>query len=199
MAQKRWQVAAALAAAVSTVAAGCQTAAPTAGVGGAEGARLEAVIDAVREALNEAQSNNVPGFPPLKSVTIKLQTTAARSAGGEIQFLVFAVGTKYSAETASTLELEMEPPPTRSVESIAPGAAVKEALAQAITLAKAGVLKASGGKPPLLMKTISIDLKFAVEVSGSAGANVTLAPLGVEGTGKISREKVQTVSLVFGK
>ncbi len=198
MAQKRWQ-AAVVAAAVCTVAAACQTSAPAAGDGAAEGARLEAVIDAVREALNEAQSNNVPGFPPLKSVTIKLQTVASRAAGGQIQFLVFAVGTRYSSEATSTLELEMEPPPTRSIESVLPGATVKEALAQAINLAKVGVLKASSGKPPLLMKNISIDLKFAVEVSGSAGANVTLAPLGVEGTGKISREKVHTVSLVFGK
>jgi hypothetical protein len=194
---RRWR-AAVLAAAVYAGATGCQTSAPAA-AGGAEGARLEAVIDAVREALNEAQSNNVPGFPPLKSVTIKLQTAASRAAGGQIQFLVFAVGTKYSSDTASTLELEMEPPPTRSVETIAPGVNLKQALAQAINLAKVGVLKASSGKPPLLMRNISIDLRFTAEVSGSAGANVTLAPLGVEGTGRISREKVHTVSLVFGK
>jgi hypothetical protein len=197
MISKRWQAAAL--AAVCAAAAGCQTSAPAAAGGVAEGARLEAVIGAVREALNEAQSNNVPGFPPLKSVTIKLQTRATRSAAGEIQFLVFAAGTRYSAETASTLELEMEPPPTRSVEAVAPGVNLKEALAQALNLAKVGVLRASAGNPPLLMKTIAIDLKFAVDVSGSAGANVTLAPLGVEGTGKISREKVHTVSLVFGK
>ncbi len=194
----KWQ-AAVLAAAVCAVAAACQTSGSAAAGGVSEGARLEAVIDSVREALNEAQSNNVPGFPPLKTVTIKLQTAASRAAGGQIQFLVFAVGTKYSSQTASTLELEMEPPPTRSVETIAPGATFKEALAQAINLAKVGVLKASGGKPPLVMKNISIDLKFTVEVSGSGGANVTLEPLGIEGTGKISREKVHTVSLVFGK
>ena len=192
-------LAAVLAAAVCVGTIGCQTSTPAAGGGSADGARLEAVIDAVREALNEAQSNNVPGFPPLKSVTIKLQTMASRVAGGQIQFFVFAIGTKYSSETASTLELEMEPPPTKSIETIAPGAAVREALAQALNLAKVGVLRASGGKPPLVMKNISIDLKFTVEVSGSAGANVTLAPLGIEGTGKISREKVHTVSLVFGK
>jgi NTP-dependent ternary system trypsin peptidase co-occuring protein len=197
MISMRWR-AAVLAAACAT-SMGCQTSGSAAAGGSSDGARLEAVIDAVREALNEAQSNNVPGFPPLKSVTIKLQTAASRAAGGQIQFLVFTLGTKYSSETASTLELEMEPPPTKSIETIAPGAAVKEALAQALNLAKVGVLRASGGKPPLVMKNISIDLKFTVEVSGSAGASVTLAPLGIEGTGKISREKVHTVSLVFGK
>jgi hypothetical protein len=189
---------AAILAAICAGAMGCQTAPPAAG-GVTDGARLDSVIDAVREALNEAQANNVPGFPPLRSVTIKLQTAASRSAGGAIQFLVFAAGTRYSAQTASTLELEMEPPPTKSVEALAPGINVREALAQAINLAKAGVLKASRGEPPLLMKKISIDLKFTVQVSGSAGASVTLVPLGIEGTGKISREKVHTVSLVFGR
>jgi hypothetical protein len=61
------------------------------------------------------------------------------------------------------------------------------------------VLKASQGSPPLLMKKISIDLKFGVETQGSGGATVTLLPLGIEGSGRISREKVQTVSLVFGQ
>jgi NTP-dependent ternary system trypsin peptidase co-occuring protein len=179
-------------------AAGCSATVETRAAGGAEGARVEAVIDSVREALNEAQTNNVPGFPPLKSITIKLQTVASRSAGGQIDFLVFALGAKSSAAEASTLELQMEPPPTKSIEPLGPGPNVKEALAQAIQLAKAGVLKASKGKPALVMKNISIDLKFTVEVSGSGGANVTLAPLGIGGTGKISREKVHTVSLVFG-
>ena len=177
-------------------AAACQTAAPVSG--GAEGARLEAVIEAVRGALVEAEANDVPGFPPLKSVTIKLQTTASRSAGGGVDFLVFSMGTRYLTETASTLELEMEPPPSRRAETLTAGN-VKEALAQAINLAKAGVVKASNGTPPLSMKKISIDLKFTVEVSGTGGAAVTLVPLGIEATGKISREKVHTVSLVFGK
>src|SRR5204862_3848012 len=69
--------------------AGCVGTAPTGGV--ADGARLEAVVESVREALNEAQTNNVAGFPALKSVTIKLQTVASRSVGGQVQFLVFSL------------------------------------------------------------------------------------------------------------
>jgi len=189
---------AALLAAAVCGAASCTATVETRATGGAEGARLEAVIDSVREALNEAQTNNVSGFPPLKSVTIKLQTAASRSAGGQVEFLVFALGAKYSADEASTLEMQMEPPPTKTTESLTAGPNVKEALAQAINLAKVGVLKASKGKPPLVMKNISIDLKFTVQVSGSGGADVTLVPLGIGGTGRISREKVHTVSLVFG-
>jgi hypothetical protein len=177
--------------------AGCAATTAPAG-GGADGARLESVIDSVRESLNEAQTNNAPGFPPLKSVTIKLQTVASRSAGGQIQFLVFSLGTRYTSDVASTVELEMVPPKTSERESVVAGPELKEALAQAINLAKVGVLKASKGSPPLVMKNISIDLKFAVEGQGSGGAAVTLVPLGIEGSGKISREKVHTVSLVFG-
>jgi NTP-dependent ternary system trypsin peptidase co-occuring protein len=177
--------------------AGCTaTTAPTGG--GADGARLEAVVDAVREALNEAQTNNVSGFPALKSVTIKLQTVASRSIGGQVQLLVFSLGTRYTSDAASTVELEMVPPKTSEKESVAAGPQLKEALAQAINLAKVGVLKASKGTPPLVMKNISIDVKFAVETQGSGGATVTLVPLGIEGSGRISRQKIQTVSLVFG-
>ncbi|MGH9317464.1 MAG: trypco2 family protein [Thermoanaerobaculia bacterium] len=164
-----------------------------------EGAQLEAVIDAVRQALNEAQTHDVPGFPPLKGVTIRLQTTASQSAGGEIRYLVFSLGTRYETESASTIELEMKPPEKRMAEAVLPAESLREALARALNLAKVGVVKASGGTPPLLMKNISIDLKFAVQVQGSGGANVRLVPLGIEGTGKISREKVHKVSLTFGQ
>ncbi len=177
--------------------AGCAGTSAPAG-GGADGARLEAVVDAVREALNEAQTNNVSGFPALKSVTIRLQTVASRSVGGQVQLLVFSLGTRYTADPASTVELEMVPPKTSEKESIAAGLELKDALAQAINLAKVGVLKASKGSPPLVMKNISIDVKFAVETQGSGGAAVTLVPIGIEGSGRISRQKVQTVSLVFG-
>jgi hypothetical protein len=187
-----------LALVVGAAALGCSAQGTPSGSATEDGARLEAVIDSVREALNEAQTNNVPGFPPLKSVTIKLQTTASRSAGGEVQLLVFSLGTRYSSDAASTVELEMVPPKTRETESLMAGPGVKEALAQAINLAKAGVLKASKGSPPLVMKNISINLKFAVELQGSAGASVTLVPLGIGATGRISRERVHTVSLVFG-
>jgi hypothetical protein len=164
-----------------------------------EGAQLEAVIDAVRQALIEAETHEVPGFPPLKAVTIRLHTAASQSAGGEIRYLVFSLGTRYQTESASTIELDMKPPEKRAGETLLPAEDLKEALARAINLAKVGVVKASAGTPPLLMKKISIDLKFAVQVDGSGGASVRLLPLGIEGTGKLSREKVQTVSLTFGQ
>ncbi len=164
-----------------------------------EGAQLEAVIDAVRQALNEAETHEVPGFPPLKTVTIRLHTAASQSAGGEIRYLVFSLGTRYETESASTIELEMKPPEKRAAETVLPAEDLKEALARALNLAKVGVVKASVGTPPLLMKKISIDLKFAVQVEGSGGANIRLVPLGIGATGKISREKVHTVSLTFGQ
>jgi hypothetical protein len=187
----------ALLAAAVCAASRCATPAPE--PGGNDGARLESVIDSVREALNEAQTNNVPGFPPLKSVTLKLQTIASRSAGGQVQFLVFSLGTRYASDAASTVELEMVPPKTREAESLIAGPDLKEALAQAINLAKVGVMKASKGSPPLVMKNISIDLKFAVETQASGGATVTLVPVGIDASGRISREKAHTVSLVFGQ
>ena len=162
-----------------------------------EGAELAAVMASIREAIVEAQTHDVPGFPPLKSISLKLQTTVSRSAGGEVRYLVFSLGSKVGSETGSTLDLEMRPPAARATETILPAASLKETLAKAIHLAKIGVLEASKGDPPLVMKKIDIDLKFAVQVEGSAGGGVKLLPLGVEGTGQISKEKVHSVSLAF--
>lgn len=174
----------------------CATAAPPMAQ---EGAQLESVIDAVRQAVNEAETHEIPGFPPLKTISIRLHTAASRSLDGEIRYLVFSLGTRYETESASTIELEMKPPERRAGEGVLPAEEMKEALAQALKLAKVGVVKASTGTPPLLMRKISIDLKFAVQVEGSGGARVRLLPLGVEGSGKISHEKVHTVSLTFGQ
>jgi hypothetical protein len=161
-----------------------------------DGAELSAVMASIREAIVEAQTHDVPGFPPLKAITLRLQTTVSRSASGEVRYLVFSIGATSGVDTASTLELEMRPPPSRA-ESLLPAASLKETLAKAIHLAKIGVLEASKGDSPLVMKKIDIDLKFAVQVEGSAGGGVKLLPLGIEGTGKISKEKVQSVSLTF--
>ena len=86
-----------------------------------EGAALEAVVGAIQEALAEAETQDVPGFPPLKSVTVKLQTEASRSVGGEIAIYVFSLGSHYTAETASTLELKMRPPEARPPKGVLPG------------------------------------------------------------------------------
>jgi hypothetical protein len=127
-------------------------------------------VDAVRGALNEAQTNNVAGFPALKSVTIKLQTVASRSVGGQVQFLVFSLGTRYTADAASTVELEMVPPKTSDRESLVGGAALKDALAQAINLAKVEVLKVQGNAAARDEEHL-ID-EFAVD-AGTGGATVT--------------------------
>lgn len=163
-----------------------------------DGAELTAVMASIREALVEAQTHDVPGFPPLKSITLKLQTTVSRSAGGEVRYLVFSVGSTSTADTASTLVLEMRPPVPRAMETILPAASLKETLAKAIHLAKIGVIEASKGDSPLVMRKIDIDLKFGIQVEGSAGGGVKLLPLGIEGTGQISKEKVHSVSLTFG-
>lgn len=153
-------------------------------------------MGAIQEALAEAETQDVPGFPPLKSVTVKLQTEASRSVGGEIALYVFSLGSHYTAETASTLELKMRPPEERPPKGVRP-AELKEALARAIQAAKVGAAKASSGTPAFVMSEVSIDLKFAVEVDGSAGAKVRLVPLGAEAGGKLNRNQVQSIALVF--
>jgi NTP-dependent ternary system trypsin peptidase co-occuring protein len=180
-------------------AVGCATAAPepTRAATPEDGAELAAVIEAIKEVIVEGETREVPGFPALKSVVVKLQTSVSRSAGGEVRYLVVALTGGGSSDTTSTLELDMKPPDIRH-QTMLPQGTLKDALANAIHLAKIGVAQAAKGDPPLTMKSISIDLKFAVALKGSASAGVKLLPIGLEGTAKISRERVHTVSLTFG-
>jgi hypothetical protein len=79
-----------------------------------------------------------------------------------------------------------------------PAETLKDALAQAIHLAKIGVAQAAKGDPPLAMKSVSIELKFTIAVAGSAGAKVQLLPVGLDAAGSISRSRAHTVKLEFG-
>jgi hypothetical protein len=187
-----------LAAILSSLACATGAPPPASRASSADGAQLEAVMEAIQQSLSEAQTQDVPGFPPLKSVTVKLQTEAGRSLGGEIELYVFSIGSKYTAETASTLELKMKPPDRHPGQEILPAGELKQALARAIQLAKVGVARAAQGTPPFSVAGVEIDLKFAVELAGSAGASVRLVPLGAEAGGKLNRNQVHTVTLVFG-
>jgi hypothetical protein len=166
--------------------------------GGNDGAELTAVIDAVRDVIVEAETRDVPGFPALRAIMVKLQTTVSRSAGGQVRYLVIAVGGSASSDTASTLELDMKPPAIPKVRTLLPEETLKDALAQAIHLAKIGVAQAGKGDPPLAMKSVSIELKFTIAVAGSAGAKVLLLPVGLDASGSIARSRAHAVKLEFG-
>lgn len=162
----------------------------------AEEASFEAVIDAVKAALVEAESSEAPGLPPLKTVSVKLQTGVARSAGGELRLIVFSAGSSVAKEATSTIEVELQPPGRVGRRSLLPGE-VREALARAIVLAKTGAARATRGDPPLAVKAVNVDLRFSVSVDGSAAGSVRLTPVGLEASGKISHDTVHTISLTF--
>jgi hypothetical protein len=167
-----------------------------------EGAELDAVVSVIREALKEAQSNNVPGFPGLKNASITLKTTVTKGGGLKINFLVFTIGAKYESEAASTLTLEMAPPPTidaATLSSATDTEKLKQLLARAINSAKEGVLNANQGTPKLITSKIEIEVKFAVSKEGAAGGKVELLPVGAEGTGKLAYNKVHSLKLTFGR
>ncbi len=170
----------------------------SAATSGNDGAQLTAVIDAIREAIVEAETHDVGGLPALKAISLKLQTTVSRSAGGEVRYLVVAVRGGASSDTTSTLELEMKPPAIPKTRTLLPEETLKDALAQAIRLAKIGAARAAKGEPPLPMKSVTIELKFTVAVEGSVGATVQLLPLGLGATANISRQRVHSVRLDFG-
>ena len=189
-----------LTAALLAASLGCASASPDpAGSASSarDGADLAAVMGAVKSAIAEAETREIAGFPDLKRIVLKLQTDVTRTAGGEIRYLVATVGGSVSAETVSTLELELVPVTPPQKHLLGSNESLQDALAQAIHLAKVGVAEAGKGDPPLTMKAVTIDLKFTVSATGSAGANVKILPVGLSGTGTISRSRVHAVSLTF--
>lgn len=170
-----------------------------------DGATLETVITEVKRALKEAQSNNVPGFPRLKTATISLNTVVTKEAGGKISFLIFSIGSKKQTESASTLALTLAPPPTTSPtgsQAVNPEN-LRIALARAINLSKQAILQSDQDPtgenlPRLVLNGVKIELKFAVSRKKNAGVDLTeLLPIGIEGEGKIDRSKIHTIELVF--
>ena len=61
---------------------------------GHDGAEVAAVIDAVKQAIVAAETRDVPGFPPLKSIAVKLQTTVSRSASGGVKLNTISLGAR---------------------------------------------------------------------------------------------------------
>ena len=92
----------------------------------------------------------------------------------------------------------MKPPSGPPPKTVAP-AEIRQALARAIQVARAAAARASRGSVPLATTKVEIELKFAVEVKGSAGLAVELVPLGAEAGGKIQRNTAHTITLVFGE
>jgi hypothetical protein len=164
-----------------------------------EGADLAAVVEGIQQALREAGSRPVAGFPPWKSVTVKLQTEATRSAGGEIQVYVVSLGSRYTAESVSSIELKMVPPDEAALRGLRIAGELREALARAIHLAQVGAAKAAAGDPAFGVARVEIELKFGVEVTGAGGAKVAFVPLAADVSAKLGKNQVQTITLVFEK
>lgn len=167
-----------------------------------KGAELSAVLAALQESLKEAQQNNVPGFPPLKSATITLQTIATVEKGVSFKFLVFSIETKSKTEKSSSVILKMTPPPTTELKGFADidPAKLKHALAKAINLAKVGTVQANTGTPKLDMNNVKIEIRFAVSVGVAGGVEIAeLLPVGVKGTGRLDANHIHSVALEFGR
>lgn len=159
---------------------------------------IDLVINAIRDALKEAQDNNVPNFPPLKSVDITLSTVASKEGGAKFKILVFSVGGKVSDEAASTLKVTMKPPTTKEgvAASLNP-ATYKKALAAALNVAKEAVVASNqAGTPKLDTTNIEIEVKFTVKKDGEGG--ISLVPIGLDVSGKLSKSQIHTLKLVFG-
>jgi hypothetical protein len=163
---------------------------------------IDKVVEAVGKALEEAQANNVEGFPPLKSVEISLSVVNSKEGGGSLKILFFSVGGKISGEDVSTIKLKMEPPPTK--KAIGLKKSYDKSLAAALNVAKEGVIAAGEELPNLITSNVEIEVAFTVTKQGESG--ISIDPIGIGdlsvgigADGKLSKSQVHTLKLVFEK
>jgi len=185
---------AAIAVLVLGLSVGCVSTPPPAGE--AQTVAIEEVIAQVQQALSGVQNALATRmFPPLKEVRLTLQTVATRKVGGTVKLWVVSAGAVTERTRTQQIVLTLVPPAghrslTQS-ESLAPE------LEAAILSAAEGVEKARTGAVPLVASALDVEINFTVKNSGTAGANVVIAPVTAGLNGELSSSTVQTIKVSF--
>lgn len=162
---------------------------------------LALVVKAIEDALELSQQNPVAGFPPLQSVTVKVQTTVSKDAGGKVTILVFNIGGKYGIQNSVSMTLELKPPPAKG-PGIAPSSVnvedIRDALAKQIQAAKLGYLSASAKAKTLKTDKVEISVQFTASKEISGGVDTAkLFPIGISADGKWTQDTGNTITLIF--
>lgn len=174
--------------------------------------RLSEVLDPLRESIAKSEIQGCIGNLKLTNVKVALNTTTSKSGKAGINIWVVTVGGKIDKQRVSTQEFELSAiniPACQDQYSLSAkdkaaevAAQVKDELAKIIDFAKIQTLpllkeKTGATGVGFSPKKISISVKFAVKLTGIAGAKFQLLPIGVDISGEISKERSHTVTLTF--
>lgn len=158
---------------------------------------IDAVVCQVKTALADVQTKLAnKKLPPLKSVTLTLQTIASKNGGLHIKLWIISIGHVWTKEKSQEVVIVLTPPSAGNPIEIATQT-LSEELEDAIISAAEGVSNAGQGKIPLKLSSLSAELGFTVKGDTSVDANVVISPVTVEFKGDLSKTAVQKIKVVF--
>jgi len=159
---------------------------------------IQTVLAEVREALIGIQKTlSRDNYPLLTSVTLTLQTTAAKQVGGQIKLWVITLGKKWEKGKSQEVVIQLTPPSPNSPRSVA-GESLTAALESTIVSAVEGVQNVGTQELPLKFTGLQASISFAVKKGTSGGAKIELLPISADFSGDISTTAVQNITVVFG-
>lgn len=189
-------IATTLACILSAVPTGCRSL-PSENQPAAQAVAIENVINEVEQALANVQASLAAGeLPPLKHVTLGLQTVASNKEGGSLKLWVVGFGS--TLETGRTQEITITLVPPKAGGAVrAAGTALTADLEGAILSAAEGVRKAQTGPVPLELSALDVKLRFTVKRADNGSINLIVAPVTAGLDEKAALASTQTLEVSF--
>ncbi len=154
---------------------------------------LSSIQTALQIAANETKKGDLPG---LATVTVTLETTFAKKGGPKFKFLVFSFGATWTKAKSQKTIVTLTPPKPDDKFSMQ-GGDITDNLAEAIVSAAQGVKDAENRKPPLVLKSLQVDMSFVVMSSTEAELGFTIVPITAGFSGDVSRKALHKLTVIF--
>lgn len=162
---------------------------------------IDQILSAIQTALTDTQvilySKKIP---PLKNVSLELQTTFSESGNSGLSLYVISASGKLSSENTKKVVLSLAPPPPEQISPAASPKVISQFLRDSLVQTAQGVQAAAFRKPPLVIKDLKAEIEFVVEKEGSAdvGWKFVIVPIEVKAAGTLSTGSVQRITVDFG-
>jgi hypothetical protein len=159
---------------------------------------IQTVLTAVRDALIGVQKTlRHDNYPPLSAVTLTLQTTVAKQAGGEVKLLVVVIGGKAEKQELQEIVIQLTPPSPNTPRNVAEES-LTSALESAIVSAVEGAQNAGSPGLPLAFTGLQVSISFVVKSNAGGGAKIEILPISADLSGEVSESSIQSIKVVFG-
>lgn len=158
------------------------------------------LVDMIRETkvalLRVQEKAEARNLPPLSEAVLELNTVQQVDASGSVKFFVIELGGGPATEASSTVKLTLTPPPPGSGSDVA-SVQFADRLAEGILSSARALAEASAGKPPLMVSSAVVSVRFGLTRSANGGLSVQFPPFELKGGGKINSSDIQTVTVTY--